>query len=678
MNSKKTSFPHFTLLAAGTLFLGAQTFLQAGSFVGDFNSGLPAGMATFGDGAVLGSGGYTNSGFVQLTPEAGSKNGAFCITNDLDAGTPVVSFTASFKVLIGGGQRFTYADGMSFDFAPDVPLGIGGLPENGVGSGISVTFKTYPTSGNPDPTIGALAGGVPITGSPAYVDNVRANTFIDVIVQLNPDDTLDVVYDGAYVYSKVPISYTPGVGSLFWFGARTGGSWEKHFIDNLNIVTRTNPAPYINTFAPRGRQVAASRAVDILLTDYSTQVNTNTIVLKLDGGTVSPTITQDGSGATTIHFAPASPFAASSQHSVTVTFADNASPTPQTQTFDWQFTVAESIPTDFVTVFSDGFESYAAGALDKEPLYFQGGANGPNAAPNGSGNPWFGPFGPNAQVVGTEGGVSPHGGTNMIRGNVAGDDDALWCNLAYRCHGGQPIKGNCMLDWWVYDPFTSTSLTAFKDYISFYFYNNEVFPATLDWPAPWNSQGSLYWGNGIDYTLEQSLSVGGSGYNQAGGNFDPSKYQIRLEEPRGATYGLDGWCNTTNRSAGWHHNRILMGPPHTNGTVMVYCYIDDMTTPVYSGLSTLATTGFGLIELVTAWGDTDIGYYDDVSFSLVRPPNLTSARSGNNVILTWPGEGFTLLQASDLSGPWTEVTGATSGYSYDATSGPRQFFRLKN
>src|SRR4051794_40801099 len=66
------------------------------------------------------------------------------------------------------------------------------------------------------------------------------------------------------------------------------------------------------------------------------------------------------------------------------------------------------------TIYSDGFESYTAGAnpLDKNTA-------GPNSAPNGSGNPWFGPAPPNARVVGTDTfngpTVTPHSGNNMIR-----------------------------------------------------------------------------------------------------------------------------------------------------------------------------------------------------------------------------------------------------------------------
>lgn len=654
---------------------------KAGSFATDFNSGLPEKSTVYGDALIGANGGYTNSGYLQLTTAAGGQNGAFVVTNDLDAIVPVVSFTARFKILIGGGERWNYGDGLSFNFAPDVPLGTSGLPEAGVGSGVSVAFRTTPASGNPDPTITAAGTTFPVSGSPAYVDNVRANRFIDTMIQLNPDNTLSVVYDGLYVYSNAPITFTPAAGGLFWIGARCGSWFENHYLDDLAIVTHTNAMPFVNLFEPHGSQVSPRSSIDIVVTNYNTALNAGSIVLTLDGVRVAPSA-MAGENFTAIHFAPAAGLAPSSRHLVTLTYADNATP-PQTESFSWEFTVAEALPTNFVTLLAEDFEHYALGKVDKEPLYWSGGANGPNAAPNGSGNPWFGPYGPNCPVVNAEGAVTPHSGAKMIRGNVVGDQDALWCDLAYRFHSGQPIRGNCRLDWWQYDPYTSVTQTSFKDYVSLYYYNNETFPATSDWPAAWNnwttSQALLFWGNGIDYTLEQSISLGASGYTQNGGNFDPAKYQVRLEENRGATYGLDGWCNTTvARSAGWHHYQILLGPPHTNGTVMVYFYIDDLSTPVYAGLSTLATTGFGLLEIVTAWGDTDQAYYDDISFALVRPPNpLVAAGQGKQVTVSWPGEGFTLQSAPTHAGPWTDIAGATSGNSYDVSTG-LQFFRLRN
>src|SRR3954451_8110655 len=95
-------------------------------------------------------------------------------------------------------------------------------------------------------------------------------------------------------------------------------------------------------------------------------------------------------------------------------------------------------------LYSNGFETtdgYTAGGnpLDKNVA-------GPNSAPNGSGNPWFGPNPPNARVVGADSTtgptVNPHSGNNMIRGSAPTDFDQNWYNLAYRLNGGNKYTGN--------------------------------------------------------------------------------------------------------------------------------------------------------------------------------------------------------------------------------------------
>src|SRR5215471_2402115 len=347
------SFRLVALLALASL---VSFHTQAASFSSDFNSGLPSGSSTYSNAVVLPNGGYTNSGFCLLTTNAPSVIGSFVITNDLDAGVPPVSFMATFKVLLAAGARYDYADGMCFAFMPAADIPVGGCPpsgtpiEDGVGSGLSVGIRTCKVCPN-QPTITVRGGG---TTQPAVnVPHLLTGAFVDMVVQLNPDNTISVVYDGQYVYQNVSLGWVPVAGSLFWIGARNGGFHETCGIDNLSIVTRTNNAPFISTFGPQGREVAANSSIDVVLTDYTTLVNTNTIVLKLDGGTVAPAITQDGSGHTTIHFAPASSLALGSRHAVSLSFADNAIPTPQNQTFAWGFTVIPEVPpTGFVTVWS--------------------------------------------------------------------------------------------------------------------------------------------------------------------------------------------------------------------------------------------------------------------------------------------------------------------------------------
>src|SRR5258706_380383 len=99
------------LLAAALVYLGSFGAAQAGSFSTDFNSGLPAGSAVFGNSVISTNGGFTNTGCLKLTTAIASQSAGYVITDDLDAGQAVVSFTAKFKVLIGGGSG---ADGLCF------------------------------------------------------------------------------------------------------------------------------------------------------------------------------------------------------------------------------------------------------------------------------------------------------------------------------------------------------------------------------------------------------------------------------------------------------------------------------------------------------------------------------------------------------------------------------------
>jgi hypothetical protein len=643
----------FTALAV----IGSLAGAQAGSFFADFNDGLvPANATVYGNATVLSSGGYTNSGFLELTAAIGSESAGF-ILNDLDAGTPVVSFTASYKCLIGGGG-YTGADGMSFNFAPDLPAGT--ISQEGAGTGLTVEFDTFP-NGAPDtaPSIDVMVGGTEVITTVPPNGIRTGSDWVDVVIQLNPNNTLTVIYDGAYIYSNLDLTtygYVPAAGSQFGFGAATGGSWDNQWMDNLSITTLTNAQPFVNSFAPRGRAVATSSSIDIVLTDNTTQVDTNRIVLKLDGATVSSTITANGAGDTIVHYAKPGGFALLSTYTVSVTFADNATPTPQTNSLHYEFTTVPPnfVPGAYVTVFADDFESYVSGNTPLDKNYAAG-----NAAPNGSGNPWFGPSPPNAMVVGTTDGVNPHSGTNMLTAYAPSNFDEDWYNLSYRLRGGQMFYGNFKLDWWFYDP-TGAGDSSYQDYVALGNYG--AAPTTTDYPGT----GSLNGGS-----VAQRLSLGEAS-NQAAG-YDSTKYQCRNVNATGYN---GGWNNlSTVRTIGWHHARIIAGPA-TNNVATLYFYIDDLVVPAFSQLNA-NSGGFNVIEINTGYGTT-LGYFDDVSFALAVPPNIVATKSGNNLEFTWPG-GFTLQSASDAKGPYTDIAAAPlQAYSYDPTMQPQQFFRLRN
>ncbi|HZM06061.1 MAG TPA: hypothetical protein VFC44_23925 [Candidatus Saccharimonadales bacterium] len=662
---KNTSFKPVVLSAviAGSLFSA-----HAGSFSTDFNSGLPPGTAIYANAAIVTNGGYTNSGYLQLTPAVNSQHGSLIITNDLDAGTPVVSFTASWKMFIGGGNG---ADGVSFSFAPDLPVTGTGFGVAGSGTGLTVEFVTYNNAASEDgPAIDIRLFGSEVAHT--VLQDLRTAAWVDTVVQLNPNGSLDVVYDGAYIYSNLDLtafgystnSGYPAPGSLFGFGATTGGLNDNQFIDALNIATQTNAAPYVLSYAPLSRTATfgapvqyaqTNSTIDIVLTNNTTAVNTNTIAVKLDGLAISPRISQDTNGDTFVHYAPLGGFAYSSTHTVNLAFADNSSPTPRTNHWQYGFTVIAPpfVLPGYVTVFSDGFEAYVSGAVPLDKNYA-----GANAAPNGSGNPWFGPAPPNALVVGAQNGVTPHGGTNMITGHLPNDGDEDWYNISYRLRGENPIYGNLIMDWWFYDP-SGPGDSTYGDYAALGFYN--LCPTNTDYV----NSGSLNASTQI-----QRVSLG-AGVNQGNG-FDNTKYQCRVV----GSYGFaSGWDNTlVTRSVGWHEGRIIAGPV-TNGMAGIYFYIDDMATPAYVKNSS-QTWGFNVMEINTADGAT-LGYFDDFKFGLAVPPNLSVTQSGNNVVLAWPG-GFTLQSASKVQGVYSDVPGAISPLTNNITSSPAQFYRLRN
>lgn len=665
------------LFAAAFALLSAPAGAGAGSFATDFNSGLPAGSAVFGDSVVSpndgAGGGYTNSGCLQLTGAAADQNGAFILTADLDGGAAVASFTVAFQVLVGGGSG---GDGFSFNFAPDLPLGP--ITEAGAGSGLTVEFDTF-MDAVPDmaPAIAVKVGGTEYTNT--FFEGLRAGVFVEAVIQLNPNNTLDVIYDGVYVYSNLALNaygYVPQPGSLFGFGARTDTSYDNHFIDNLSIATDTAAAPYVQSFAPRGRQAPAESAIQIVLTDSGTAVDTNSIVLTLDGVVVSPSIATNGAGDTLIGFVPPGGFAFSSYHAVSVAFADNSAPAPQQFGWQYSFTVAAApfIPGRYVTIFADDFESYALGALDKDPMYWVAG-NGPNFAPNGSGNPWFGPMPPNALVTTAENGVTPHSGAQMVTGGAPGELDQDWLNLAYRLGGGRTFKCNCLLDWWFYDPLGAAfNASDFEDYVALCNYSTA--PADTDYPASstpednGNLNAGLVVGPGF-----QRLSLGASAdIPPGGGAYDSSRYQARVV---GASVGYgSGWINTAGkRTIGWHHARIILGPLLPDGTVNVYFYIDDLVNAVYAANS-ITTSGFNVIEINSGQANA-VGYFDDFSFALAVPPNPVITPSANGLVLTFPG-GFTLQSAPAVTGPWTDEVDAASPYVYSTSAQAIQFFRLRN
>jgi hypothetical protein len=328
----------------------------------------------------------------------------------------------------------------------------------------------------------------------------------------------------------------------------------------------------------------------------------------------------------------------------------------------------------------DGFESYNHGVLDANY------PSGPNAAPNGSpGNPWWGPFPPgppDLNVVAAESNivtgvitnfVTPHSGTNMVRGKHSGspDFDQDYFNIAYRLNQGKVFAGNVYLDWWFFDPVGAKTNTnaapQYQDFGSLAYFTS--IPLNADYHT--NNLGQADPG-----FVTTQFSIGAS--TSLGTGYQSTNYQAQIY-PNPSTNAYDptnGWFNLpTARSVGWHHARISV-PATANGAATVSFYIDDLVNPALTNTASL-TNGLNCIVLSAENGKLT-GYFDDVTCDyVVTSVVLGITASSSNAILTWPGTGWTLQFSTNLVGAnFADIPGATSPYTNSFTNRV-QFFRLR-
>jgi len=318
-----------TLVGAGLLLLQGQQSV-AGTFNSDFNTGLPVGMTPFGPATTVDTGGVGNSGYFRLTEAASSSGNSGAIIDDFDAGAAVAGFDVTFDLYIGSGNG---ADGFSFvfgDFADGATWA-----EEGPGTirGLTITWDSYNNGGTPAeaPAIDLKwnnnilfhrlvgATGTTTPASPiGTATTVRtqpttggAAVWWPVKIHVDPDGTLDLVYNNVIIFTNVPVMkpFDPamdpplnGSAYRFGFGARTGGSYDVHAIDNLNITTVAPTAnsgqPSLTTVSPQpvGLNAGAAGGVEVVFTNNAFAIDTTKVTMRYGNNNVTPTVTQlDGS-----------------------------------------------------------------------------------------------------------------------------------------------------------------------------------------------------------------------------------------------------------------------------------------------------------------------------------------------------------------------------------------------
>jgi hypothetical protein len=223
----------------------------------NFDDGaLPEGTAVFGSATPSLDGGVNNTGVLKLTTAVDGQTGSFIVTNDINPGQTVHGFTVSYMVRIGGGET-PPADGMSFVWANDLPAVQFG--EDGLGSGLVVTFDIYDNGGGEAPAIDVTYRGTVVATTKVPISFLRTgDAFVPVIIRVEDDGTLDVAYNGEVIYHNLQLpGFQPVTGGRFGWGARTGGLNENHWIDDIQIATDTTAAPRL-TITRNGSNVTVS------------------------------------------------------------------------------------------------------------------------------------------------------------------------------------------------------------------------------------------------------------------------------------------------------------------------------------------------------------------------------------------------------------------------------------
>jgi len=371
---------------AGSALLGLGLSLlttlpaDAGTFTADFAAGIPPGMSIYGSAT-----GYDHTtggragGALKLTTATASQSSS-AIVEAFDSWDFIVGgFDVTFNAYVGSGNG---ADGFSFVFGDFYD---GTFAEEGPGTirGLTIAFDVYNNGGTPAeaPAIDVkwnnttlfhrLVGAASATSPAAPIGSattIRTQTtsggaavWWPVKIHVDPDGTLDLVYNNVVIFTNLPVFRPflletegyPQYSSAyrFGFGARTGGSYDNHWIDDLNIVTypvenNVSGQPGLTSVSqqPAGYNAGAAGGAMVVLTNSLYSVDPASVTMRYNNATVTPTVTQVD-GLTTISYYGTDGVLPAGAGKVDVSYSTTSTP-PFANTFSYNFVVDPFVTID--------------------------------------------------------------------------------------------------------------------------------------------------------------------------------------------------------------------------------------------------------------------------------------------------------------------------------------------
>jgi hypothetical protein len=309
-------------------------------------------------------------GFVSLTEATTDQRGAILFP-DLDNGQAIKSFSFSMDARVGDGssepgQGFSINCVRPFDpTLANISSGGAGvwpylgdpndrnMPEEGATTGLGIGFDcAYSGTGDvigisvrvdnvllaqfPVPTLnGAVNDPTSLQTGPRSLNNPGSGELLGwakCTVSLDENGVLNVVWKGAPVVTNLQTGFSPGVCRWILAG-RTSGAHEIIHIDNVQIATQLATAPVVSVL-----KLLPSGIYAELLDVSGASVKTNTIALKLNGSTITPSLVSTTDSVTLVQndLTP-NWIAAGNSRLVQISFTDTAN---QTTTLSRRLTVA--------------------------------------------------------------------------------------------------------------------------------------------------------------------------------------------------------------------------------------------------------------------------------------------------------------------------------------------------
>ncbi|MHB8521776.1 MAG: PA14 domain-containing protein [Limisphaerales bacterium] len=405
----------------------------------------------------------------------------------------------------------------------------------------------------------------------------------------------------AYQY---PILTTKGSPYVKWFVPPPTGNSYSGFVPGTHAnadsdITGMRPGP--------------DTAIHAILVDGETVIDTATVKLAVDGVSVTPTVTKDGTN-TTVFYQPPTPLSSGSAdniHTVDLTYLD--------RTLSWSFQVG-TIPTP----------SFFIEAAD---FNYDNGKSQPVA----SQMPYIG------------GAYAGLGATKGVDYVGAGDND----NPYYRYPNSLQVPMSFAND-------RDRGMTAVQvDFRLGWIGSGQWYNYTRTIPAGnYNVYAAISYDDTQPHQLYAQLQ-------QVGGDITTTNQTVTEL----GTFDAPG----THNQGGWGSSTMV---PLMDASGMLASLSLSGTTTLRYNLPNAGTNVVGGVTNVVYGGSGDWDYMVFVPAKTLGPQFSSIQVSGANVIVTWSGGG-TLQQAPALGGTWTDLTGKTSPATVPIGSNKTLYFRIR-